>query len=59
MTKLIYTQHFNEETIIVTSATLSYSDLKSVYTKEEIDTLRRGLPIVYEFPHMTFTAQRG
>ena len=59
MTKIVYTRNFSNETIIVTSATLTAKNLKSVYTKEEIDTLRRGLPIVYEFPHMTFTAQRG
>ena len=58
MTKLIYTQDF-KGTKVVTSATLTVKELKSIYDKDELDTLRRGLPIVREYPHMTFTAQRG
>lgn len=58
MTKLIYTQDF-KGTKVVTSATLTYSELTSIYTKEELDTLRRGLQIVREYPHFTFIAQRG
>ena len=58
MTKLIYTQDF-KGTKVVTSATLTYSELTSIYTREELDTLRRGLQIIREYPHMTFTVQRG
>lgn len=58
MTKLIYTQDY-KGTKIVTSAMLTYDELKSIYDKDELNTLRRGLQIVREYPHMTFTVQRG
>ena len=58
MTKLIYTQDY-KGTKIVTSAMLTMAELKSIYDKDELDTLRRGLQIVREYPHMTFIAQRG
>ena len=58
MTKLIYTQDY-KGTKVVTSAMLTYDELKSIYNKDELNTLRRGLQIVREYPNMTFTIQRG
>lgn len=58
MTKLIYTQDF-KGTKVVTSAMLTMNELKSIYDKDELNTLRRGEQIVREYPHMTFTVQRG
>ena len=58
MTKLIYTQDF-KGTKVVTSAMLTMNELKLIYDKDELNTLRSGKQIVREYPHMTFTVQRG